>query len=71
MKFDLAEEDRQTILLAIARLSVERPAWLNFLEEIAVTLNGPRTFAVFRQYALEESADGANTKRPGASLWSP
>jgi hypothetical protein len=38
--FDLEEEERQAILLALAKLLVERPGWDDFLGRIADKLGG-------------------------------
>ena len=38
MKLELAEEDRQALILAIAHLAIERPGWDNYLSRIAKDL---------------------------------
>jgi len=49
----LREESRQTILLAIAELSLRRPGWLYHLGQIADEFDGREMFDGFR----ETSAD--------------
>ena len=53
MQYELDESDRQAIVLAIARLSVERPGWNDYLGTIAEKLNGSELFATFRRYKEE------------------
>lgn len=49
--FSLAEEDLQAVLLALAKLSLERPGWLDYLRGIAKTFKGERMFESFRTTA--------------------
>lgn len=44
MTFDFEEEERQAILLALAKLSLERPGWDNFLTGIALKMDTPENF---------------------------
>jgi hypothetical protein len=45
------ESDRQALILALARLAVERPGWKTMLHEIAVRFSGGEMFAQFVTYA--------------------
>lgn len=38
MKFELSEEDRQALILAVAHLAIERPGWDDYLSRIAKDL---------------------------------
>jgi len=40
LTFTITEEKRQAMLLAIAKLALERPGWDHMLGEIADTLQG-------------------------------
>jgi hypothetical protein len=53
----LEESDRQAVLLAIAKLSIERPGWLVYLTETAAKL-GPTGVADFEKFR-ELSTKGA------------
>lgn len=55
MNIELPEEDCQAIVLAIARLSVERPGWQNYLTEIAERFKARELFDTFRQYKIDEN----------------
>lgn len=54
MEFDVSEEQRQTMILALAHLSLKRPGWDNMLKEIAIILGGPDMFEEFRVYGASE-----------------
>jgi len=47
----LDESERQAVLLALARLSVECPGWQMMLGEIAQKFEGQKMFEEFRTYA--------------------
>jgi hypothetical protein len=50
----ICEEERQAIILALARLSVERPGWLFMLEELSKKFgdgNAVNMFNEFRKFA--------------------
>lgn len=49
----IEEEDRQSILLALAELSLRRPGWLDHLGRVADRFGGREMFDGFR----ETSAD--------------
>lgn len=53
MNVTIEEEERQTILLALADLSLRRPGWLDHLGRIADRFSGREMFNGFR----ETSAD--------------
>jgi hypothetical protein len=44
----LSEEERQALLLALARLSIERPGWLSLLEGLAAKFGGAKLLHNFR-----------------------
>lgn len=51
---ELDESQRQTVLLALAELSLARPGWVNMLEEIAFKMDNHQSgraemFEAFRQ----------------------
>lgn len=54
MTFDLTEEQRQAVLLAVARLSVERPGWEAFLRQVAADLGGEAMYEQFQTLKREE-----------------
>lgn len=47
----LCEEQRQAVILALARLAVERPGWKTMLEKIAEEFAGKGMFAQFVSFA--------------------
>jgi hypothetical protein len=53
--YTLDEGQRQAILLAIARLSVERPGWEMMLVEIADVFDGRAMFEEFQKFKREEA----------------
>lgn len=58
---DLDEADRQAVLLALARLSIERPGWDEYLNGIALRIdtnvNGrASTYDQFRTLSIEEAS---------------
>lgn len=54
MTVEIEEEQRQAIILAIARLAIERPGWNFMLGEIADTLKGRPMFENFKALKREE-----------------
>jgi hypothetical protein len=54
-EYTLDEDQRQMILLAIARLAVERPGWDTALDEIAVVFGGREMFEEFKRFKREEA----------------
>ena len=53
--FLIEESDRQLILLAIARLGVERPGWQMTLHRLASeVLHGEDMFAMFQRFKRQE-----------------
>lgn len=57
MTVEISEEQRQVILLAIARLSVERPGWHPAcLKPIAEILRGLEMYEEFRTLKILEGA---------------
>ena len=49
--FHVEEGQRQALILAVARLSVERPGWRTMLRDIAVVFSGGEMFDQFVTYA--------------------
>jgi hypothetical protein len=49
--FRVTESQRQAVILALARLSVERPGWLMMLRELAAVFSGGEMFDKFRTCA--------------------
>jgi hypothetical protein len=64
----LDEMQRQAVLLAIARLSVERPGWDEHLAEIADLLDGRTMFDMFRDLKRAEVPMGDVATRPDGSI---
>jgi hypothetical protein len=58
MNVTIKEEERQTILLALAELSLRRPGWLDHLECIANKFNGPSMFKSFRETSADLIQEG-------------
>jgi hypothetical protein len=54
MTFELTEEERHAVLLAIAELSLSRRGWAFMLREIAGKLHGEEMFEQFRKISSEE-----------------
>jgi hypothetical protein len=55
MTVEISEGERQVIILAIARLSVERPGWHPAcLKPIAEKLSGPDLYEEFRTLKIME-----------------
>jgi hypothetical protein len=52
--YEIGEEDRQMILLALGRLAVDRPGWDSTLGRLAETLDGAEMYRTFRDLAKEE-----------------
>lgn len=62
MQIEIEEEQRQVILLALAHLAVERPGWLLFLRETALTMDEqhmclPKMFTEFHHIRQEVVRD--------------
>ena len=49
MTFELEEEDRQAVLLAIAELALSRPGWDDMLRRIARKFSGEAMFEQFKR----------------------
>ena len=49
MTLQLAEEDRQVIVLALAHLAVDRPGWDDLLQRIASELGGLEMYKEFER----------------------
>jgi hypothetical protein len=49
MTIEIEEEDRQTILLALAEVALSRPGWNDVLGEIAAKFGGLDMFAEFKR----------------------
>ena len=54
MTYDLEEEERQAILLAIAHLAVARPGWEPFLAHISHKLDGVAMYRWFHRLKSED-----------------
>ncbi len=59
VSLELPEEERQMVLLALARLSVERPGWLDALHTLALQIDSQENgaaimFTQFRELAASE-----------------
>jgi hypothetical protein len=67
MTFDVDESQRQMILLAIARLAVERPGWDWTLGELAQQLKGRALFEDFKQLKREEVGEPAPAQEPSSA----
>jgi hypothetical protein len=63
--FEIPEEDRQAVVLAIAKLSLERPGWLEYLREIAGRLRGEAMFDDFRRVHADVAPSTATAWCPG------
>lgn len=48
MNIEIKEDQRQAILLAIAKLSLERPGWDLYLEELSERFNGREMYEKFK-----------------------
>lgn len=53
MTFEIEEEDRQMILLAIAELAADRPGWEETLRRLAGELRGGEMFDKFRALRVQ------------------
>lgn len=77
MTYDLDESQRQVLLLAIAKLALERPGWDGMLREMATLLRGPAMYDQFKESNSDLSAirerDIVQFGSPGddsrAALW--
>lgn len=49
----IEEEERQSILLALAELSLRRPGWLDHLGRVADKFHGREIFDGFRQTSAD------------------
>ena len=56
MLFSVDESQRQLLLLAIARLAVDRPGWDEALGEVAQKLRGVDMFEQFKSYSIPRPA---------------
>lgn len=56
---ELTEDERQAVVMGIARLAHERPGWLHYLTGIAEKFGGREMFDEFRRLRAEEDAHGA------------
>jgi hypothetical protein len=52
--FTVTEEERQAVLLALAKLAIERPGWVYFLRGIAGKLDGVEMFDEFLRLERED-----------------
>jgi hypothetical protein len=64
MTLELDEGDRQAVLLALARLAVERPGWDDMLNRIAMRIDNVNEgravlFDEFRALAIDERPTNA------------
>jgi hypothetical protein len=70
VKFEIDEFDRQAILLAIAKLSIERPGWLYYLGTIAEKFSGREMFEGFRSpEGTMKRGDKIKVRAKGKERW--
>jgi hypothetical protein len=58
MVFEFDEGQRQATVLALAKLSLTRPGWLDLLTRIATKLGGDDLFEDFRRQGADEGVPG-------------
>jgi hypothetical protein len=57
MQFEIEEEERQTVLLALAQMAIARPGWSRMLLIIAMKLQAAEMYEKFK--AIEQRKTGA------------
>jgi len=71
MTLDLAEPERQMMILAIAELALSRPGWDHTLTELAEKLNGREMFEELKRLnadRVRESHDDLAGKKLGVKI---
>jgi hypothetical protein len=61
MTIELNGEDVQMLLLAMAKLSAERPGWDCYMTQVAEKLSGPRGSQLYREFQKIHNIEGGKS----------
>jgi hypothetical protein len=62
--YEVPEDDRQAVILALARLAAERPGWTEYLHGVAARFNGATFFDRLRAVAEDPPPSDRVARKP-------